>query len=315
MTTLGYCLTSELHGPAEMVRHAAQAEQAGFPFALISDHYHPWTNEQGHSPFVWGVLGGIAEATSSLRLGTAVTCPTMRIHPAIVAQAAATAKVMLDGRFFLGVGTGENLNEHILGGHWPTADVRREMLEEAVAVMRELWGGDYVEHHGKHYTVENARVFDLPDEPVEVYVAASGPKAAQLAADIGDGFIGVAPDEELTKIFGKSKPRFGQVHACWAETEEKGLETARRLWPNIGAKGELSQELRLPVHFEAATEDVPADEIREVVSCGPDPERHLENIRKFVDAGFDHVYVHQIGPDQEGFFSFYEKEILPQFSS
>jgi len=313
MTALGYCLTSELHGPRELVDHAARAEQAGFTYALISDHYHPWTNEQGHSPFVWSVIGGIAKVTSTLRLGTGVTCPTMRVHPGIVAQAAATSQILLEGRFFLGVGTGENLNEHIFGDHWPAASVRREMLEEAVALMRELWKGGYVEHRGKHYTVENARVFDVPDEKIDVFVAASGPKAAKLAKEIGDGLIGVAPDAELTEIFGKSKPRVGQVHACWAETEEEGIETARKLWPNMAAKGELSQELRLPAHFEAATEDAPADEFRANISCGPDPERHLENIQKFVDAGYDHVYVHQIGPDQEGFFRFYEKEILPRF--
>jgi coenzyme F420-dependent glucose-6-phosphate dehydrogenase len=185
MTDLGYCLTSELHGPRELVEHARLAEEAGFRFALISDHYHPWTSTQGHSPFVWGVIGGIAQATNELTLGTGVTCPTIRIHPAIVAQAAATASLMLDGRFFLGVGSGENLNEHILGDPWPPAEVRLDMLEEAVAVMRALWSGEVLLHQGDYYVVENARIYDPPDGgSLPVYVAAAGrrPPSSQAAS-------------------------------------------------------------------------------------------------------------------------------------
>src|SRR3954463_14837976 len=231
MTDLGYCLTSELHGPREMVEHARLAEQAGFRFALISDHYHPWTSDQGHSPFVWGVIGGIAHVPDELTLGTGVTCPTIRVHPAIVAQAAATASLMLEGRFFLGVGAGENLNEHILGDRFPPAAVRQEMLEEAVAVMRELWKGEFVMHYGKHYTVENARVYDAPDGgSLPVYVAASGPKAADVSGRSADGFIGVAPDDEPIKIFdqngGKGKPKVGQVMASWAESRDEAIKTA-----------------------------------------------------------------------------------------
>src|SRR5215208_7605698 len=182
MPELGYALSCEEHGPLQLVRNAARAEDAGFSFALISDHFHPWTDRQGETPFVWAVIGGIANATERLRLGTGVTCPTIRIHPAIVAHASATAAMMLEGRFFLGVGSGENLNEHILGDRWPPADVRREMLEEAVAVMRELWKGDFVMHHGRHYTVENARIYDPPEGgSLPVYVAAGGPKAAELS--------------------------------------------------------------------------------------------------------------------------------------
>jgi G6PDH family F420-dependent oxidoreductase len=319
MTELGYCLTSELHGPREMVEHARRAEHAGFPFALISDHYHPWTSKQGHSPFVWAVIGGIAEATSTLRLGTGVTCPLIRIHPAIVAQAAATASLMLEGRFFLGVGTGENLNEHILGDRWPPAAVRREMLEEAVAVMRELWKGDFVMHHGRHYTVENARLYDAPaDGSLPLYVAASGPKAATLSGRIGDGFIGVAPDSGLLDAYekagGTGKPRIGQVNVCWAKSREEGRKIAFDLWPTAGLKGELNQELPMPGHFEQAASTVTEDDVDEVIACGPDPDRHIEMIKRFEDAGYDHVYVHQIGPDQEGFFDFYEREILPRYS-
>jgi G6PDH family F420-dependent oxidoreductase len=254
-----------------------------------------------------------------MTLGTGVTCPMIRVHPAIVAQAAATASLLLEGRFFLGVGTGENLNEHVLGGRWPPAAVRREMLEEAVAVMRELWKGKLVMHHGKHYTVENARVYDPPDGgALPVYVAAAGPKAATIAGRIGDGFIGVAPQSETVKTFdaegGSGKPKVGQVHACWAESRDEAVKTAYELWPNVAIKGAAGQELPLPDHFAQATELVSPEDVDDVVACGPAPDRHMEMIRRFEDAGYTHIYVHQIGPDQEGFFRFYEREILPSFS-
>jgi coenzyme F420-dependent glucose-6-phosphate dehydrogenase len=318
MTDLGYCLTSELHGPRELVEHARLAEQAGFRFGLISDHYHPWISTQGHSPFVWGVIGGIAQVTNELTLGTGVTCPMIRIHPAIVAQAAATASLMLDGRFFLGVGSGENLNEHILGDRWPPADVRREMLEEAVAVMRELWKGDFVMHHGRHYTVEGARVYDPPKgESLPVYVAAAGPKAAELSGRIGDGLIAVAPQKETIEVFeqaGGSGPKVGQLHACWAESRDEAVNTAHDLWPNVAITGEAGQELPMPGHFGQLADMVSPEDVDELVACGPDADRHLEMIKRYVDAGYTHVYVHQIGSDQEGFLSFYQREILPQFS-
>jgi coenzyme F420-dependent glucose-6-phosphate dehydrogenase len=318
MTDLGYCLTSELHGPREMVEHARLAEQTGFRFALISDHYHPWTSAQGHSPFVWAVIGGIAQVTNELTLGTGVTCPTVRIHPAIVAQAAATASLMLDGRFFLGVGTGENLNEHILADRWPPAAVRLEMLEEAVAIMRALWTGEFVLHDGDYYTVENARIYDTPAGTLPVYVAASGPDSATLSGQIGDGLIGVAPVKDTVQIFdeegGKGKPKVAQVNVCWAESRDKGIETAHGLWPNVAIKGELPQQLPMPGHFAQAAEMVSPDDVDEVVACGPDADRHMEMIRRFEHAGYTHVYIHQIGPDQEGFFDFYKREILPHFS-
>jgi G6PDH family F420-dependent oxidoreductase len=320
MTDLGYCLTSELHGPRELVDYARLAEGAGFRYALISDHYHPWTSTQGHSPFVWGVIGGIAQVTNELTLGTGVTCPTTRIHPAIVAQAAATASLMLEGRFFLGVGSGENLNEHILGDRWPPAAVRQEMLEEAVEVMRMLWTGEFVIHHGDHYTVENARVYDAPEGgSLPVYVAAGGPKAAALAGRIGDGFVGVAPKKGNLEVFdeegGRGKPKVGQLHACWAESRDAGIKTAHELWPNVAITGEAGQELPMPGHFAQLAEMVTPDDVDEVVACGPDPDRHMEMIKRFEDAGYTHIYVHQIGSDQEGFLAFYEREILPSFTS
>src|SRR5919201_432179 len=318
MTAIGYSLSSEEHPPADLVRFARKAEDAGFAFAMISDHYHPWTDRQGNSPFVWRVLGAIAQATTRLRVGTAVTCPTIRIHPAIIAQAAATTASLFDGRFFLGVGTGENLNEHILGDRWPAAAVRREMLEEAIAVMRLLWKGGLQSHSGRHYTVENARLYTLPRRPPEVYIAASGEESAEMAGSLGDGLIGVAPDAEIVKHFesagGAGKPKLGQVKVCWARSEAEARKTATEWWPLIAAGGELNQELPLPRHFEQAVKHVTEDMVAGMIPCGPDPERHLAAIHKYVEAGYDQVFLHQVGPDQEGFFQFYRAEVLPRLS-
>ena len=318
MAQIGYAISSEEHLPNDIVRHAQLAEEAGFPYALISDHYHPWIDKQGHSPFVWSVIGGIAQATSTLRLGTGVTCPIVRIHPAIIAQAAATSAAMMPGRFFLGVGSGEALNEHILGDRWPETEVRLEMLEEAVEVIRLLWQGGVQSHHGKHYTVENARIYTLPEEPTEIMVAASGPNAGELAGRIGDGLISTSPDKKVVQTFegagGAGKPRYAQATVCWAADEASARKTALELWPNSAIPGELGQELPQPAHFEQAAKLVTEDKVAESVVCGPDPEKHAQNLQTFIDAGFDHVYVHQVGPDQEGFIRFYQREILPRFS-
>jgi coenzyme F420-dependent glucose-6-phosphate dehydrogenase len=310
---LGFALSSEEHPPNDLVRWAVRAEEAGFSYALISDHYHPWIDRQGQSPFVWGVIGGIAQATERLRLGTGVTCPTIRTHPGIIAQAAATAAAMMPGRFFLGVGSGENLNEHIFGDYWPAADERQEMLEEAIGVMRLLWQGGYQTHRGKHYRVENARIYSLPDELPPIAVAAAGPKAAELAANAGDALISTAPDSELVDTYrnaGGDGPRYGQLTVCFDKDEQQAVKTALEWWPNAALKGELGQELPLPRHFEQAAENVTEDEIAEAIVCGPDVDRYLEKITEFDDAGYDHVYIHQVGTDQESFFAFAERELL-----
>jgi len=315
MPELGYALSSEEHPPRELVRLACRAEETGFSFAAISDHFHPWTDRQGQAPFVWSVIGGIAAATERIRLGTGVTCPTVRIHPAIIAQASATAAAMMPGRFFLGVGTGENLNEHVLGDHWPPVDVRLEMLEEAVAVIRKLWEGDLCSHDGNHYLVENARIYTLPDELPAIVVAAAGPKAATLAGRIGDGFWSTVPKPDLVKGFedaGGRGPRYGMVTVCWAPDEEQAKRTAHEWWPNAGLPGQLTQELALPAHFEQAVTLVTPEALAEKLPLGPDPDRHVEAIREYVGAGFDHVYIHQIGPDQDGFFDFFERELAPR---
>jgi coenzyme F420-dependent glucose-6-phosphate dehydrogenase len=316
MPELGYALSSEEHAPNDLVRFARRAEEVGFAYALVSDHYHPWTDRQGQSAFVWATIGGIAQVTERLRLGTGVTCPTIRTHPAIIAQAAATAAAMMPGRFFLGLGTGENLNEHIHGDRWPAGHVRLEMLEEAIEVIRLLWQGGYQSHRGRHYTVEEARIYTLPDELPPVVVAAAKAGAAELAGR-NDGLIAVSPSEELVESFqaggGGGKPRYGQITICWAESEEEARRTALEWWPNAAVKGELSQELPLPKHFEQAAQMVTEDDIAEAIVCGPDVERYVEQIEQFEQAGFDHVYIHQVGPDQEGFFAFAERELLPRF--
>jgi G6PDH family F420-dependent oxidoreductase len=261
------------------------------------------------------VIGGIAQATSRLRLGTGVTCPTIRIHPAIVAQAAATSAAMMPGRFFLGVGTGENLNEHITGERWPSADERREMLDEAIEVMRALWQGGFQSFDGAYYHVEDARLYTLPEKPVEVMVAASGQRAAALAGESGDGLISTAADASLVQAFesagGEGKPRFGQYACCWARDEQQARRTAFDYWPTAAIGGELIQELPLPRHFEQAAGMLSEDDVAGAVICGPDPGPHLRKIAELVNAGFDHVYVHQVGPDQEGFLKFYQREVMP----
>jgi coenzyme F420-dependent glucose-6-phosphate dehydrogenase len=317
MAQIGYTLSSEEHGPGDLVRHARAAEEAGFSFASISDHYHPWIDRQGHSPFVWSVLGAVAGATERLHLLTGVTCPIIRIHPAIVAHAAATTALLLPGRFSLGVGTGENLNEHVHGDRWPAVDQRLEMLDEAIDVIRLLWQGGQQTHRGRFYTVEQARVYDLPDEPPPILVAAKGDKATRLAAEKGDGLVGTAPDADMISTFeeagGKEKPRYGQLHVCWAKDEAEAKRTAREWWPNAAVPGELSVELPLPRHYEQAAEALSEDDVAESVVCGPDPERHIQAIQQYADAGFTHVYVHQVGPDQDGYLRFAEEQVLPKF--
>jgi coenzyme F420-dependent glucose-6-phosphate dehydrogenase len=320
MSSFGYALSSEEHTPSDLVRHARLAEEAGFEFALISDHFHPWIDRQGHSPFVWSVLGGIAEATDRLQVGTGVTCPTIRIHPAIIAQAAATTAAMMPGRFFLGVGTGENLNEHILGDKWPDWDVRARMLTESVEVIRELWKGEVTSFEGEFYEVENARIYTLPPDPIPIMVAASGERAAKLAGEIGDGFITTAPKPELIEAFDGnrrrgSRPLYAQMTVCWGRTEKAARKVAHELWPTAAIPGEAGQELPNPKHFEQLAEIVTEDMIAERIVCGPDVDRHVEGIQKYVDAGFDHVYIHQVGPDQEGFIEAYAKDVLPKVRS
>jgi G6PDH family F420-dependent oxidoreductase len=289
------------------------AADSGIGAVWISDHYHPWIDEQGHSPFVWSIIGGIA-ATTSLAVTTAVTCPSMRIHPAIVAHAAATSAVLLDGRFELGVGTGENLNEHVLGDRWPNAGERLAMLDEAIDVMRQLWSGEEVTHRGAHYTVENARLYTLPETPPPIVMSAFGPRALDLATRVADGFVTTSPDKELLDRYraqgGRGLASAG-LKVCWGPDKDECVQLAHRLWRTSGLPGELSQELRTPAHFEQASSIVPIESTAKSVVCGPDVGPFVDAVREYVDAGMDRVFISQMGPDQEGFFRFFREELLP----
>lgn len=313
---LGYWLSSEEHAPPHLVDMAVRAEKAGFPTAMISDHFHPWVEAQGQSGFVWAVLGAIAHATDALEIGTGVTAPIQRMHPALVAHAAATVATLLPGRFFLGLGTGERLNEHVTGAHWPSATVRRDMLEEAVAVIRQLFGGKNVNHAGRHFTVENAQLFTLPDEPPPILLAASGKRSAALAGRIADGLIGVAPSPAEVDAFeangGRGKARLGQIHVCVDEDEAAARRTAHRLWPNGAFTGTMLTELPRPREFEQVAGLAREDDVAGNVVCGTDVDRHLAAIAAFASAGYDTVYVHQVGPDQDTFLRFYREEVFPR---
>jgi G6PDH family F420-dependent oxidoreductase len=314
---IGYFLSSEEYTPAELIEQAKGAERAGFSALWISDHYHPWVDAQGQSPFVWSTIGALSQACS-LPITTAVTCPTVRIHPAVIAQAAATSAVLTGGRFRLGIGTGEALNEHIFGDAWPEAEVRLEMLEEAVEIMRALWQGGTVSHRGKHYTVENARLYTLPEKPVEILVSGFGPKATSVAARIGEGYISTMPDGELVKQFraegGGDRTCQAGFKAAFAADEQEGARLAYEKWPNAGVPGELSQVLPSPKHFEQASQLVTQDMIKEAFVCGNDPAAHLEMIDKYAQAGFDEVYVANTGPHWQGLFDLYADHVLPKLS-
>jgi G6PDH family F420-dependent oxidoreductase len=316
---IGYFLSCEEYRPAELLAQAVAAEDAGFDALWISDHYHPWNDAQGQSAFVWSMIGALSQVCR-LPITTAVTCPTVRIHPAVLAQAAATASVLLDGRFRLGVGSGEALNEHVTGAAWPGADRRLEMLEEAVAVMRELWGGGFVTRYGEHYTVENARIYTLPAEQIPVYVSGFGPKAIDLAGRIGDGFITTQPEPDDLSRFrtagGEGKTTQGGYKVCWGTDAATARTTAHRLWANEALPGELAQVLPSPRHFEQASTLVTPDAVGEAFATGPDPEPHIKAFRDYAAAGFDEIYLSQIGGSRpgtevDGFFTFYRDQVLP----
>jgi G6PDH family F420-dependent oxidoreductase len=315
MAKIGYFLSCEQFGPKELIDQAKRAEAAGFDGLWISDHFHPWNDEQGQSPFVWSVIGALSEVTS-LPITTAVTCPTVRVHPAIIAQAAATAAVQLGGLFVLGVGSGEALNEHVLGDRWPSVGVRQEMLEEAVAVIRLLHTGEEVSHHGTFYEVQEAKIYTRPAQPVPIYVSGFGPQAAELAGRIGDGYCLAMPDAELVKAFrnngGGNKPVQAGTKVSWDQDADAALTLAHRLWANEGLPGQLAQTLPRPKDFAEAMTMVPQEAVAESVACGPDPDKHATQVQQYLDADVDEVYVQQIGPDMDGFFTSWQRDVLPQ---
>ncbi|WP_042388490.1 TIGR03557 family F420-dependent LLM class oxidoreductase [Streptacidiphilus melanogenes] len=314
MTEYGYFLSCEEFTPAELIDQARRARQAGFTRLAISDHFHPWNDAQGNGAFVWSMIGALSQAVD-LPVTTLVTCPTVRLHPAVTAQAAATSSVLLGGRFALGVGSGEALNEHIHGDAWPSFETRAEMLEEAVAVMRKLFTGDLVSHRGLHYTVDNARLYTAPARPLPVLVSGFGPKAAELAGRIGDGFVTMTPDTDLVGAFrdggGGGKKVVGGVKVCWSSNRDKAVDLVHRLWPTELLPGELAQILPTPAHFEQASELVTREMVADAVTCGDQAEEHVETVRAYARAGFDEVYIGQIGPDQEDFFGSYRTRVLP----
>jgi coenzyme F420-dependent glucose-6-phosphate dehydrogenase len=315
---IGYAMISEEHSPEQMLRNAQRAEEAGFKFAMLSDHFHPWISRQGNSAFAWSILGALSQATKQMRFATGVTCPIMRYHPAIIAQAAATMAVMMPNRFSLGLGTGENLNEHIIGAGWPDFDVRAAMLEEAVKIIRMLFEGGVQTYYGDYYTIENARLYTLPQQLPEILIAASGPNAAELAGEIGDGLITTSPKPEVINAFKsasdrKDAPCYAYITACYAEDVDKAKKFVVEQWPIAGLPGELDQELRTPTHFEQAAQLVTEEVVAKTVLIGNDPEPHIKRIQQCKDLGINKVYIHQIGPEQEGFMKFYQKEIMPQF--
>jgi coenzyme F420-dependent glucose-6-phosphate dehydrogenase len=318
MSIIGYALSSEEHSPHRIVELAKMAEDAGFTYAFISDHYHPWIEAQGESGFVWGMIGAISQATKNLRISTGVTCPTIRIHPAIIAQASATAESLMPGRFMLGLGSGENLNEHILGLGWPTIDVRLEMLSEAIKIIRQLWIGGNQTYYGEYFNMEDARIYSLPENLPPILVAASGPKSAKLAGASGDGFINTSSDSKPIEIFeengGKGNPKYGQITVSYDLDENVAIDNAMKYWPNAGLAGQLGQELRIPAYFEQAVSMVKREDITKAIVCGPDKNKYIEKIMKLLDTGYDYVYIHQVGPNQEEFFEFAKNNILSEFT-
>ncbi len=317
MARLGYTLSSEEHGPNTLVDLASGAEAAGFDFCSISDHFHPWVTAQGESPFVWSTLGAIAERTETIEVGVGVTCPTIRIHPVNVAHAVATAAVQFADRFTVGVGTGENLNEHVTGDRWPEHDVRLAMLDESIDLMRDLWTGENTSHHGEHYTVENAKLFTTPDEVPAVIGSAFGPKTARWVADRCEGLwcsgLKQGPLEAYHDAGGDGET-WTQLHMCVADSEDEAIETVYERWPNGSIPGELGQDLPTPAHFEQAAQLVDREDIAESGTLTTnDPDAHIESIQQALDMGFEYVYVHQIGDEQDRALSFYEEEVIPSF--
>ncbi|MEE1928279.1 TIGR03557 family F420-dependent LLM class oxidoreductase [Streptomyces sp. TRM 70351] len=310
---IGYKLASEAFGPAELIRQAVRAEEAGFDFVEMSDHFHPWLDNQGHSSFTWTVLGAIAARTERVQLVTGVTCPTVRYHPAIIAQAAATLALVSDGRFTLGVGSGERLNEHVVGRGFPdSVSTRHAMLREALEIIRLLWQGGYRSYEGTYLRLEDARVFDLPERAPVIAVAASGPVSTRIAAELGDGLFATEQKPDVVRGYreaGGDGPRYAEVPMAWAPDERSAaraaLETSR--WAVTGWK--VMSELPNPVNFAAATGTVREEDILEKFACGPDPDRYVAVAQEFVDAGFDHLVMQNAGPDPDGFTDFYREHL------
>lgn len=316
MVRIGYTMMCEQAGPRQLVRDVVRAEEAGFDFAVISDHYNPWLDEQGHSPYAWSVLGAVAHATERIPLMTYVTTPTVRYHPAVVAQKAATVALLSEGRFTLGLGAGENLNEHVVGRDWPAANTRHEMLTEAVGIIRALFGGDYVNFRGRHFHVDSAKLWDLPDTPPPIGVAVSGAQSCLLAGELADMMIATEPKPELGRMFdeagGAGKPRVGQLAVAYDPDEDAAKQRAHEQFRWFGLGWKVNAELPGPASFAAASHFVTPDDVADQLPCGGDVQRFVDGVKPFVEAGFTDVALVQIGGGhQDAFLDWAPKELLP----
>jgi G6PDH family F420-dependent oxidoreductase len=311
---IGYTLMSEQRSPRELVSDAVLAEQAGFDFLVASDHFHPWLEEQGHSPGVWPVLGAVAQATSRIPFMTYVTCPTGRYHPAVIAQQAATVQLLSEGRFSLGLGAGENLNEHVTGALWRPADVRHEMLREAIEIIRALWAGSWTNYRGEHFTVESGKLYDLPEVLPPIGVAGSGAQSAALAADLGDYLIGTEPKPELRQSYldaGGTGELVGQFPVVFGPEPDQARQLLRDQfrWAALGWK--VQAELPGPAAFDAASRLVRPEDMGDVGAWGPDVAPYVDRARAYADAGFDRLALVQVGPDQEAFCGWFAEVLQP----
>ncbi|MGW2262323.1 LLM class F420-dependent oxidoreductase [Streptomyces sp. NPDC004749] len=316
MVRIGYTMMTEQAGPRALVEHVVGAERAGFDFSVTSDHYFPWLESQGHAPYAWSVLGAAAQATSRIPLMTYVTCPTTRYHPAVVAQKAATMQLLSEGRFRLGLGSGENLNEHVVGAGWPAPHVRLEMLQEAVEIIRALFGGGPVNHHGAHFDVENAKLWDLPEAPPPIGIAVSGRRSCELAGRLGDLVIATEPRAELVKLFdeggGAGKPRVGQLPVCYDTDRDAAVARAHDQFRWFAGGWPVNSELPGPTAFAGATSFVRPEDVAETIPCGDDVDAFVEAVKPYVDAGFTEIALVQIGGEhQRPFLDWSEKTLLP----
>ncbi|MGV4983767.1 LLM class F420-dependent oxidoreductase [Streptomyces sp. NRAIS4] len=316
MVQIGYTMMTEQTGPRDLVDHVVRAEETGFDFSVISDHYFPWLRSQGHSSYAWSVLGAAAQATSRIPLMTYVTCPILRYHPAIVAQQAATVQLLSGGRFRLGLGSGENLNEHVVGGGWPPVDVRHEMLEEAVEIIRALFAGGHVTHHGQHYDVESARLWDLPEQPPPIGIAVSGEQSCKLAGHLADLVIATEPKPGLLEAFdrhgGSGKPRIGQLPVCYDPDRNTAVKRAHSQFRWFGLGWKVNAELPHPDSFESATRFVDEDDVAAAIPCGDDPDAFVAAVQPYAEAGFGEIALVQIGGDaQPEYLDWSAKTLLP----
>ena len=308
MTNFGYTLMTEQSGPKDLVRFAERAEHVGFDFEVSSDHYFPWLAAQGHAPYAWSVLGAVAQVTERVELMTYVTCPTMRYHPAVVAQKAATLGVLSDGRFTLGLGAGENLNEHVIGAGWPAVKARQGMLAEAIEIIRRLHTGELVDHEGEYFDVASARVWDLPEEPVQIGVAVSGPSSVEQLAPLADHLIAVEPDADLVSRWNDTQgaPRIGsdaravgQIPICWDPDEKVAVERAHEQFRWFAGGWSVNADLPTTAGFAAATQFVRPEDVAENIPCGPDLDRIVDSVKDYWEAGFTDIALVQVGGEAQ----------------